>query len=103
MEDGTTLIVEHDGKSLRAPALGDRLVEGFRWLDQNWIWTGQYDGNGFPTYRSLNRGEHLIILDLEHHILKVIPEPSRALLVMFGLIAGCCRRRRQSVPQHPAR
>lgn len=94
LEDGTTLIVERNGTSLRAAKPSDRFVDGFRWNGETWVWTGRYDSQGFPVFRSLERGEHLLIINFKTGYVAIVPEPSRALLLLLGLTWGLFRRQR---------
>lgn len=91
MPDGTFVVVEADGKTLRViPA--SSVVSGYR---ESWgearVWTGYW-----PYSRPIQEGEHLFagVVVGDEGALLILPEPSRICLVLLGLAIAGLRRRR---------
>lgn len=102
---GTTINVTNNGYFSNTPAAGDI----FNLLDWGTLTTGTFNvgtnfrssGNGggdlyLPDLSSLNLGWDISAFTT-HGILVVVPEPSRALLLLLGLLGLCIRRRRRSL------
>jgi len=91
MPDGTFVVVEPDGKSLRVvPA--SSVVYGDR---DSWGDVRVYI-DSWPYSRPIQEGEHLVVGFVRGHFLPVVPEPSRACLVLLGLAFAGLRRRRNA-------
>ena len=92
MPDGTFVVVEGDGKTLRViPA--SSVVSGYR--DSSGeirVWTSYW-----PYSRPIQEGEHLFAgYAGDDFWLLIVPEPSRACLVLLGLSFAGMRRRRNA-------
>lgn len=91
MPDGTFVVVEADGKTLRViPA--SSVVHGWR---DRWG-TVEVRTDYWPYSRPIQDGEHLFagVVVGDEGALLIVPEPSRVCLVLLGLAFAWLRRRR---------
>ncbi|MGV3659931.1 MAG: beta strand repeat-containing protein [Prosthecobacter sp.] len=100
---GSTITIANNGYLAGTPAIGDI----FNLVDWSSVSAGTFDsGTNFRSGGLVGAGD-LVLPDLSsfslgwdvsafltHGIVVVVPEPSRALLLLFGLLGLCYRRRR---------